>query len=235
MSGLAPPSDYGVAPQERRFSPYQENHGSVVAVAGKDFAVIGSDTRLTGRGYTILTREQSKLFPLTDKAVLGSTGCWADVLTFTRHADIRLKIYKNTHETTMSVGATAQMLATMLYAKRFFPYYVSNILAGLDDEGKGVVYSYDPVGHVEKHTYRAGGTSVALLQPLLDNQVGKMNMSNEEAGDQAGQVSLKEAVDLVHDLFVSAAEREIHTGDQIDIKIISQKGIEERRVQLRKD
>ncbi len=35
-----------------------------------------------------------------------------------------------------------------------------------------MVYSYDPVGHVEKHTYRAAGSSVAMVQPMLDNQVG---------------------------------------------------------------
>ena len=34
--------------------------------------------------YTILTRDQSKLFPLSSKAVLGSTGCWCDVLTFAK-------------------------------------------------------------------------------------------------------------------------------------------------------
>ena len=38
-------------PIEHRFSPYQENHGSVVAIAGKDFAVIASDTRLSGQRY----------------------------------------------------------------------------------------------------------------------------------------------------------------------------------------
>lgn len=71
----------------------------------------------------------------------------------------------------MSTPATAQMLSTMLYYKRFFPYYVSNILAGLDTEGKGVVYRYDPVGHTELAPYVAGGSAGALLQPLLDNQV----------------------------------------------------------------
>lgn len=73
----------------------------------------------------------------------------------------------------MSTDAVAQMLSTMLYYKRFFPYYVSNVLAGLDGDGNGVVYSYDPVGHCEKSTFQAGGSSGALLQPLLDNQVKK--------------------------------------------------------------
>ena len=116
-------------------------------------------------------RDQPKLFPVSSSCVLGSTGCWCDVLTFARLMDARVKIYSNTHGKMMGTGATAQMVATMLYSKRFFPYYISNILAGLDEDGKGVVYSYDPVGHVEKHTYRAGGSSVALLQPLMDNQV----------------------------------------------------------------
>jgi 20S proteasome subunit beta 6 len=71
----------------------------------------------------------------------------------------------------MATSATAQMLSTMLYYKRFFPYYVSNILAGLDSDGKGCIYRYDPVGHCEKNTYVAGGSAGALLQPLLDNQV----------------------------------------------------------------
>lgn len=95
-----------------------------------------------------------------------------------------------------------------------------------------MVYAYDPVGSVEKHTYRAGGSSVALLQPLLDNQVGKKNM---EKVDKTAKPSLEEALSLVHDLFVSAAEREIHTGDKIAFKIITKKGIEDRTITLRRD
>lgn len=72
----------------------------------------------------------------------------------------------------MSAAAVAQMLSTILYGRRFFPYYVSNVVAGLDEAtGKGVIYSYDPVGHCEKGQFHAGGSSGALLQPLLDNQV----------------------------------------------------------------
>ena len=44
-------SDYNNGMTERRFSPYADNGGSVVAIAGDDFVVIASDTRLSGRGW----------------------------------------------------------------------------------------------------------------------------------------------------------------------------------------
>ena len=44
--------------------------------------------------------------------------------------------------------------------------------------GKGCVYSFDPVGSYERETYRAGGSSASMLQPLLDNQVSLLNVYN---------------------------------------------------------
>ncbi len=45
-------------------------------------------------------------------------------------------MYEDEHHKAMSCGAVAQLLATMLYHRRFFPYYTYNILAGLDKEGE---------------------------------------------------------------------------------------------------
>ena len=63
------------------------------------------------------------------------------------------------------------MTQGLLYGKRFFPYYVYTIIGGLDADGKGAVYSFDPVGSYEREQCRAGGAAAALIMPFLDNQV----------------------------------------------------------------
>jgi 20S proteasome subunit beta 6 len=45
------------------FNPYTENGGTILAVAGEDFAVIAGDTRQT-EGYSIQTRYAPKVFRL---------------------------------------------------------------------------------------------------------------------------------------------------------------------------
>ena len=217
-------------PKTAAFSPYADNGGSVVAIAGEDFAVLASDTRLSS-GFSIYTREQSKLFRLSNTTVLGCTGCWCDTLTLTRILEARMQMYLHEHHKPMSTPAVAQMLSTMLYYKRFFPYYVSNVLAGLDETGKGCVYSYDPIGHCERSMHKAGGSAGALLQPLLDNQVGYKNMENVTHVP----IPVDKALAIMKDVFISAAERDIYTGDSIFINIITKDGIQEERFALRRD
>lgn len=213
-----------------RFNPYADNGGSVIALAGDDFCVIAADTRLS-TGFSIYTREQEKLFQLSKTTILGCSGCWCDTLTLTRLISARMQMYKHEHQKDMSTPAAAQMLSMMLYYKRFFPYYVSNILAGLDGNGKGCVYSYDPIGHFELSKYRAGGSAGALLQPLLDNQIGYKNQD----GVEPIPLTEEKAISIVKDVFISAAERDIYTGDGISIKVITKDGIKESKFALRKD
>lgn len=46
------------------------------------------------------------------------------------------QMYKHSNNKTMSSGAIAAMLSTILYGRRFFPYYAYNLIGGLDEEGK---------------------------------------------------------------------------------------------------
>lgn len=71
----------------------------------------------------------------------------------------------------MPLRSIARLIQTMLYNRRMFPYYVYNILAGIEVDGSGAVYSFDPVGSYEREACRAAGAAQSLLQPFLDNQV----------------------------------------------------------------
>ena len=140
-------------------------------------------------------------------------------------------MYSQDHNKTITTPALAQLISNMLYNKRFFPYYISNIVGGLDEEGKGVLFSYDPVGHCERNMYRAGGSSAALVQPLLDNQIGLKN----QIGVQRKDLTLESALKIVKDVFISAAERDIYVGDSIDIRVITKDGIKKEAFKLRRD
>jgi 20S proteasome subunit beta 6 len=66
---------------------------------------------------------------------LATSGFHADGVTLTKKLEQRLETYMFQHAKNMSVQSLAQMLSTILYGKRFFPYYVFSILGGLDEQG----------------------------------------------------------------------------------------------------
>jgi len=67
--------------------------------------------------------------------VLASSGFYGDIVALNKNLKVRMELYRYQHNKEMSCPAAAQMLSTVLYGKRFFPYYSFNILGGVDAEG----------------------------------------------------------------------------------------------------
>ncbi|KAF5744320.1 hypothetical protein HS088_TW08G00921 [Tripterygium wilfordii] len=196
--------------QQANWSPYDNNGGSVVAIAGADYCVIAADTRMS-TGYSILTREYSKICQLADKSFLASSGFQADVRALQKQLAARHLIYQHQHNKQMSCPAMGQLLSNTLYYKRFFPYYAFNVLGGLDNEGKGCVFTYDAVGSYERVGYSSQGSGSTLIMPFLDNQLKSPSPLLLPAQDAVTPLSEAEAVDLVKTVFASATERDIYT------------------------
>jgi len=210
-------------PQQRQFNPYTENGGTILAIAGADFSVIAGDTRQS-EGYSIQTRYAPKVFKLTDKAVLAVNGFAADGNMFVKKVKQRLEWYRHAHSKDMPLRAIARMIQTMLYAQRFFPYYVYNILGGIEEDGTGAVYSFDPVGSYEREACRAAGAASALVQPFLDNQIYFKNQTPVLGTAHPTHLPLRHVVELVIDSFTSATERHIEVGDSLEMYIVLARG-----------
>merc|ERR1711988_1631023 len=185
-------------PIQHRFQPYEDNGGTTIGISGKDFAILGSDSRLS-RGYSILTRDNCKQIRLTKNCVLNSAGMKADRDALHKMLKVRLAMYEHQHGKPMSTTAIAQMLSGILYQRRFFPLYTFNVLGGLDNNGQGGVYTYDAIGNYERVFYSASGSGQSLVMPLLDNQIGLLNQTDKVAPRQCpGHVPIRD------DLTVSA-------------------------------
>lgn len=174
--------------------------------------------------------------------ILSVVGFAADGRTLKERLDNVVKMYEYQHGKPMSVKACAQRLSTILYSKRFFPYYVHAILAGMDEDGEGALYSYDPVGSYEREFCRAAGSAASLIMPFLDNQVNLKNQyvpgsgqGNELQPRVAAPLAKDAAMELVRDAFTSAVERHIEVGDGLQTLIVTKDGIEEVIYPLKKD
>lgn len=129
--------------------------------------------------------------------------------------------------------------STSSVREEVFPYYVHTIIAGLDEDGKGAVYSFDPVGSYEREQCRAGGAAASLIMPFLDNQVNFKNQyepgTNGKVKKPLKYLSVEEVIKLVRDSFTSATERHIQVGDGLEILIVTKDGVRKEFYELKRD
>lgn len=100
----------------------QDNGGSILAISSSKFAVIAGDTRQSS-GYNIETRTAKRVFQLTPETAIAVQGFMGDAMNLVKKLKQRLEWYYHTHSEVPSLQSIARLVQTMLYGKRFFPYY----------------------------------------------------------------------------------------------------------------
>ncbi|KAL8438123.1 hypothetical protein ACSSS7_000488 [Eimeria intestinalis] len=200
----------------------------------------------------------------TSRCGIASSGMQADIQTLHKFLKTRVALFKHQHREEPSVVAVAQLLSTVLYSRRFFPYYTFNVLFGLDSEGKGAVYGYDAIGSFERAQYNCAGTGCQLTMSILDNQVGRLlrclylpfsplplllllliecpclllllqSIARNNQTRTRPPMTKEETVAFVRGVLASAGERDIFTGDHAELVLIDSAGVHSEFVPLRND
>lgn len=122
------------------------NGGAIIAMAGKDCVGIASDNRLGVQLQTVACDFQ-KVFKLSDNVFVGLAGLATDVQTLDQILRFRKDLYELREDREMTPKTLANLLSNLLYEKRFGPYFVEPVVAGLDAEtGKPFLSGMDLIG-----------------------------------------------------------------------------------------
>merc|ERR1712176_541682 len=104
--------------------------------------------------------ERQKLFQLTDQTFVGLAGLATDVQTMSQLLDFRIKLYSLREERTMQPKTVGNLVSSMLYEKRFGPYFTEPVIAGLDKDHNPFMCSFDFIGAMSKsNDFVVSGTS----------------------------------------------------------------------------
>lgn len=107
------------------------NGGSAIAMKGKNCVAIATDHRFGVQAQTIDTNFE-KVFELSSHMYLGLVGLQTDILTVYNRLVFRKNLYEIRENRVMTPEVFSAMLSNFLYEKRFGPYFIEPIVAGLN-------------------------------------------------------------------------------------------------------
>jgi len=181
----------------------------------KDGLVLAADKRATS-GYLISYKKFDKILPITENIAVTVAGTVSDVQLLTKFlkAEIRLKDIRTGREST--VRETANLLANFVYnnIRKFslIPGISHFILAGKDTTGFHL-YDLSPDGSiVEVDDYMSSGSGSVMVFGVLETLYKK-------------GLSVDEGVKLAAKGINAAVQRDIASGNGIDIVTITKDGI----------
>ncbi len=175
--------------------------------------VLGAERKAT-MGYLVASKYTHKILPVDEHIAMTIAGLVGDAQALERYIKAELKLYRLSEERRINVDAAAHLVANILYARRFYPYYVQLLLGGYDDEPR--LYSLGADGSVlEEKEYFSTGSGSPMALGVLEN------------GFKKG-MNVEEAKRLVARSIHAAVKRDIASGGSgIDITVLDSRGIHE--------
>jgi len=146
------------------------NGAAIIAMVGKDCVGIASDKRL-GQQLTTISSDFTKVFRMSPRLYVGLAGLATDVITLHQLLEFRMNLYKLKEERDMSPQVFNHLLSSLLYEKRFGPYFVEPVVAGLDAvTNQPFISSMDLIGATElSDTFAVSGTCTGNMYGMCES------------------------------------------------------------------
>jgi len=177
-----------------------------------DGIVFAADKRAS-LGHLAMHKQVDKIFKLTNKIAITTAGMVSDAQILYKYLKAELELYKLNKNAEPTADVAAALLSNLLYGGRqsFFPYMVGLMVGGANTNNSFKIYSLETSGSSISDKYIAIGSGMELAYGSLEN-----NYRDGLTVDEGVVIALK----ALH----SALQRDVFSGDGIDVVIINAEG-----------
>ncbi|OWJ53970.1 archaeal proteasome endopeptidase complex subunit beta [Pyrodictium delaneyi] len=179
---------------------------TAVGVRGKEFVVLAAEKRVSYGGF-VVSRSGKKVYKITDYLGLALAGLFADMQAISKILRAEMEYHSIMTGRRMSVRAAARLLASILYANKYFPLLSETLIGGIEPDGTARLYVMDPLGSLIEDDFAAIGSGAPIAIGILENGYKK-------------DIDVEAAKKLVVTAVKAAIERDAISGDGIDLLVI---------------
>lgn len=142
-------------------------------MAGKNCVAIASDRRY-GVQFQTMATDKNKLYKMHDKLYIGLAGLATDQATFHEKLKFRLAMYSLREERDIKPASFGKLVSTLLYERRFGPYFCEPVIAGLDSANEPYLFASDFIGaplipDMDSNGFVVAGTSSEQLFGMCES------------------------------------------------------------------
>jgi proteasome beta subunit len=191
-------------------------HGTTtVGIICKDGVVLAADKRAT-MGHMVSNKKEDKVHQVSDYMAITTAGLVSDAQLFTRVIRAQLSLLKIRKNKEPSVEEAANMLASMSYANIRRPSMVPGIVGFL-------LGGYDKKGY---HLYEIGvDGSVSAADDFKTDGSGSVFALGVLESSFKKDMAVEEGVQLARDALNVSLQRDVYTGNGIDVFVINEEGV----------
>jgi proteasome beta subunit len=196
-----------------------KSNTSIVGIVCKDGIVMGGDRRATA-GSIIMSKNERKVVSVNDYIVVAGTGVASDIELNKRVFSAELKLKELKTKTRPTVREAATLFGMMAYRNIRNPSMIMSVvgmlIAGVNSDGKTELYTIEPAGGVyEVKDYDANFSSgMPYILGFLERQYRK-------------DLTIKEGVELAKECIKASTQRDVGSGNGIDVFTITKDGIKQ--------
>ncbi|MDI6820343.1 MAG: archaeal proteasome endopeptidase complex subunit beta [Candidatus Hodarchaeaceae archaeon] len=185
---------------------------TTIGLICKDGVILVTDTRAT-MGNLVASKQARKIYKITDTIGITVAGGVADTQALVNILRAEAGYYHMREGVPMNVRAAARLVANVLHAYRLFPYIANLLVGGVDAKGQRLHF-IDLDGSLTEETMVATGSGSPVAYGLLESEFKE-------------GITTKEALPIAVKAIKAAMKRDIATGNELMVAVITNAGYKE--------